>query len=92
MTNIDLIYSESFPAKVWVDVNQPLSLAVQTELLHRGWKLRQLDVCFQAFCSATWSITAFNEILAHLLNDEIMRKKIPPNTPVPLNTFVATSE
>jgi len=92
MTNIDLIYSESFPAKVWVDINQPLSLAVQTELIHRGWKLRQLDVCFQAFCSATWSITAFNEILAHLLNDEIMRKKIPPNTPVLLNTFVATSE
>ncbi|MDD0986190.1 MULTISPECIES: hypothetical protein [Pseudomonas] len=92
MTNIDLIYPESFPAKFWVDINQPLSLALQTELIHRGWKLRHLDTGFQALCSEASSISTFNELSTRLLHDEVMRKKIPPNTPVRLDIFMATSE
>lgn len=87
MTNINLIYPESSPTKLWVDVNRPLSLALQAELIHRGYELRQVDAGLQALCSKS-KITMFNELLTQLLDDEVIRRKIPLNTLVRLDMFM----
>lgn len=92
MTNINLIYPESSPAKLWVDINRPLSLALQAELIHRGYELRQVGAGFQALCSEKSNIPTFNELLTQLLDDEVARRKIPLNTLVRLDMFMEASE
>jgi hypothetical protein len=92
VTNINLIYPESSPGKLWVDINRPLSLALQAELIHRGYELRQVDTGLQAFCSEKSNIPTFNGLLTQLLDDEVTRRKIPPNTLVRLDMFMGASE
>jgi hypothetical protein len=92
VTNINLIYPESSPAKLWVDINRPLSLALQAELIHRGYELRQVDAGLQALCSEKSNIPTFNELLTQLLDDEVIRRKIPLNTLVRLDMFMEASE
>lgn len=92
MTNINLIYPESSPAKLWVDINRPLSLALQAELIHRGYELRQVDAGLQALCSEKSNIPMFKELLTQLLDDEVTRRKIPLNTLVRPDMFMETSE
>ena len=92
MTNINLIYPESSPAKLWVDINRPLSLALQAELIHRGYELRQVDAGLQALCSEKSNIPTFNNLLTQLLDDEVTRRKIPLNTLVQVDIYMRTYE
>lgn len=88
MTIINLIYPDSSPAQLWVDISLPLSRALQAELIHRGYELRQVDTGLQALCSEKTSVHTFNELLTQLLDDEVIRKKIPQNTFVRVDMFI----
>ncbi|RZI29495.1 hypothetical protein [Pseudomonas orientalis] len=92
MTNINLIYPESSPAERWVTINRPLSLSIQAELIHRGYELRQMDTGLQAFCSKKTSTPIFNELLTQLLDDDLIRRKIPSNSLVRLDMFLGISK
>lgn len=92
MTNINLIYPESSPAELWVDINVPLSLSIQAELIHRGYELRQVDACLQVLCSKKSNTSKFNELLKQLLDDEVTRRKIPRSTLVRLDIFIGAPE
>jgi len=88
VTKINLIYPESFPAKFWVDISHPLSIAIQAELIHRGYEVRHVDAGLQALCSEKLNIPAFNALLTQLLDDEVTRRRIPRNTLVRLDMFM----
>jgi hypothetical protein len=92
VTNINLIFPESSPAEFWIDINRPLSLSIQAELIHRGYELRQVDAGFQALCSKKSNTHKFNDLLTQLLDDEVTRRKIPPNNLVRLDMFIGVSE
>jgi hypothetical protein len=92
VTNINLIYPDSSPGKFWVDLNRPLSLALQAELIHRGYELRQVDAGLQALCSEKSNIPTFNNLLTQLLDDEVTRRKIPLNTLVQVDIYMRTYE
>lgn len=89
MTNACLIYPKSLATSSWVDINCSLSLALETDLAHREWRLRKVDSRFQVFCSSASDIARFHEVLVQLVDDEATRIKIPLNTLVSLEMFTA---
>ncbi|MEO8488585.1 hypothetical protein [Pseudomonas sp.] len=88
MTNNNLIYPESSPAELWVDINGPLSLSIQAELIHQGYELRHVDAGLQALRPKNSNTHKFNELLNQLLDDEVIRRKIPLTPLVRLDIFI----
>jgi hypothetical protein len=92
MNPIELIYPQLRSTNVWVDIDQPMSLAIKFELTHRGWMLRQESSGHQVLCIKDSDLSSFNMLLKQLLNDEFLRKKIPLSAPLRWDAFILRSK